>query len=623
MKFLKRNWLPLSFITIIILMAYRSILHYEFVIDDVGSVDAYQRFKDLIPFYKSPAESTRSLMYLIMYTVGQGKPAAFHIVSLFFHIGSIWLIYAVISRMINRSVAFLVGLLAAVHPLFVEPVTWISGSPYVQYSFFALLSLLFYIHLDPVHAKSTSLSHHNKKFRWHIYTGALAAFIFATLMSEKAIVFPLLVALYEFSFGSIKKNWRRLLPFFLLSCLWTLFYIPRAQARIVTHANEYHLQVGLDNPLIQVPVAITSYFQLIFWPDKLSIYHSELLFGWPELIIRFVGFISFLGLIVFFFKKNKLIFFWLSWFFISLLPTLLPMRLSWVYAERYAYLGSMGIFTVVCYYYVRLFFSQRLRVLAGLIFFAVIASLTIRTYIRSLDWQSEDDLWIATAAASPSDFKTHNNVGTVYMKRGNNQLAEKEFLLALAMNKHYADPYYNLGLLYMNNNLFDHAEKNYLFAIKEKPTFWQAYNGLSIVYIANQKFDKGEEYAKKTVALQPQSPAGYNNLGLIYQVTGKYNLAIKNFKTATALNPDLWQTHLNLALLYYLIKDYSHMKESIHTAQKYAPETAEYYSRMAQVYMNIGALVEAKKMAQAALQLNPVDPVAEQVLKELQQKKTP
>ena len=533
-------------LVILIAIAYQNILSYEFVIDDIGAVDAYKKFSDLIPFFKSPAQSVNSLMYFLMYNAGHGAPWPFHLVSLIFHIGVVILIYLIISKMINKHVAFLTAIFAAIHPIFVESVTWISGSPYVEYSFFCLLSFYFYLYVD----KKTYDRHKENKqsFNKSFYFYSLLAYVAATLFSHKAAVFPLLLVVYEIAFGNLKKNWKRFIPFVALSFLWLLFYFPVAQNRITENTAEYHLEKGLDNPLQQIPIAITSYFHLIFWPDKLSIYQSELHFGIGETILQALVSIGLIGLIVWMYKKNRMIFFWLCWFVVSLLPTLLPFRISWVFAERYVYLGAMGILAIVSIGIYQIIKRPSYRTLGILLMIALTAGLIVRTYVRNLAWSTEDDLWLATAETSPSDFKTHNNVGTVYLKRGDVARAEKEFILAITLNKHYADAYYNLGLLYMNYNVMDRAERFYLQAIKEKPTFWQAYNGLSIVYIANKNFEKGEVYAKKTIALKPNEPNGYTNLGLVYQVTNRPKEAIVNYRKATELNPALWQTYFNLTM---------------------------------------------------------------------------
>jgi hypothetical protein len=208
-NFIFANWFQLLFLTILIAIAYQSILNFAFVIDDIGAVDAYRKFSDLIPFFKSPAESVRSLMYLIMYNLGNGAPWPFHLVSLLFHIWNVFLIYLIISKMINKDVAFITSIIAAVHPIFVESVTWISGSPYVQYSFFCLLSLYFFMHGEN-NARHDStrrgrISARNSSFNKMMYVSSFISFVMATLLSEKAIVlsfkpWPFLFLFFLFRF---------------------------------------------------------------------------------------------------------------------------------------------------------------------------------------------------------------------------------------------------------------------------------------------------------------------------------------------------------------------------------------------------------------------------------------
>jgi hypothetical protein len=98
-------------------------------------------------------------------------------------------------------------------------------------------------------------------------------YILALSNSEKAIVFPFILILYEFSFGTITRNWSQTIAFWITSFVWGLTIITRISDRVAFLSRGSQQTVGVYNPLQQIPVALTSYFELIFWPEKLTLYH--------------------------------------------------------------------------------------------------------------------------------------------------------------------------------------------------------------------------------------------------------------------------------------------------------------------------------------------------------------
>jgi tetratricopeptide (TPR) repeat protein len=205
--------------------------------------------------------------------------------------------------------------------------------------------------------------------------------------------------------------------------------------------------IGIYNPLIQVPVIVTRYLILIFFPLKLSLYHYDFNVNFGEYLILLFIFFSYICFIIYFFKKNKANFFWLSFFIITLLPTLNPFGLASINAERYVYLGSIGIFWVIGNYLSDSINSKRYKFLGIILFFIIITVLTIRTISRNIDWKDEIHLWTSTIKVVPNDHKSYNNLGAIYLDQGRYEEAANLFLSGMKVNPLYPDSYHNLGLL--------------------------------------------------------------------------------------------------------------------------------------------------------------------------------
>lgn len=105
------------------------------------------------------------------------------------------------------------------------------------------------------------------------------------------LVYPL----FEFCFGNLKKNWLRVIPFFLISLVYVVINLSALPERETTLQSVHYQESGVDNPLLLIPVAISSHAELLFFPKTLTLYHSELAFSPPEFLIRAILTLTFLG----------------------------------------------------------------------------------------------------------------------------------------------------------------------------------------------------------------------------------------------------------------------------------------------------------------------------------------
>ena len=345
-----------------------------------------------------------------------------------------------------------------------------------------------------------------------------------------------MLIVFVISFQDIRKVWKKLIPFFIISAIWGMCSVLNIGQRLSTLQATYCLKPQTLNPLIQIPIAITSYLELIFWPKGLTLYHSELSFSQGEYLLRVIIFIIFLGTTVYFYKRNRQIFFWLSFFLITLLPTLTPFGISWVVAERYVYLGSLGIFTVVAIVLKKLSETKVMKPAIVILFCLIIVSLLTRTIIRNIDWKDEDNLWIATARTSPSSPNTHNNLGDVYSRHGDLEKAALEFKKAIQINPSYADAYHNLANTYLAMGRFDEAITNYQKAIYLKPELWQSYQDLGVIYFNLRKYGLAKENLLQAVKINPQDSNLHANLGIIYIRLGEKEKAMEELQTALQLD---------------------------------------------------------------------------------------
>ena len=511
------------FFFIVIFVIYANSLGNEFVSDDIAGILYNPNLRDLSSVFTSPLssfQSFRPILYYLTNLLFGLSPWAFRITNIFFHFGTVSVLYLILSLISTPRIAKISALLFAVHPILTESITWISGGSYPQYSFFILTSLLFFI-----------LS---VKKNTYLYVSLL--FLLLSLStSEKAMIFPLIIIAFIFSYKLRPKN---LVSFFLLLIpggAIALIYSSIISVRLEKVLFSYENQI--INPLLQIPIAITSYLQLIFWPIPLTLYHSEMSFTQTEFAVRFIIFIIFIIFIGISFFKNKPVFFWLSFFVISLLPTLTPFGISWIVAERYVYLGTIGIIVVCAMAIEKISRILKNEKIAYIITAVLVILLSIRTIARNSDWQNQDTLWIATAKYSPNSPQNHNNLGDMYGRHNDLPKAAEEFQIAIKLKPDYGDAYHNLAGTYLNMDKTELAIENYRKALSFNPLLWQSYQNLGAIYFHQNDFSQAEEYFRKAISVNPQNPNLHFNLGVIYLKLNDKDKARQEFFITLRLDP--------------------------------------------------------------------------------------
>lgn len=491
LNFFRENWIALAFLAFLVFAVYANSLGNGFVSDDIAGFAKNEnigRFSTI--FTGHLGFSLQSFLNFLAFHIGGLHPLSFRILNILFHFGSTVIIFTLLSLSINKRIAIIAASIFAVHPILIEAVGWISGAPYSQYSFFFLLSFLFYL-----------FSENNRKYLYY----SIGFFLLTLLSYGNAIGLFLVFPLYELAFGNLRYDWKKTLPFFAIGVLMIILLVTKVGYRVsVIESQSYQSAGGMFNPFVQVPVAIGTYLKLIFWPDKLTLYQTEMAFTRGQFIIFLLTFLVFLATTIWGYFKNKTVFFWLAFFFITLLPTLTPFKISWIVAERYVYLGTLGIIVVIAMLFDKILKLNENAKMVGYFALAVIvASLSVRTIIRNQDWKNEDTLWIATAKVAPSGQTIHNNLGDVYARQGDFGKAVEEFKTAININPNYADAYHNLANTYQQMGQLDLALENYQKAVSINPQIWQSYQNIASIYFSQEKYDLAEENIKKALEINP------------------------------------------------------------------------------------------------------------------------
>ncbi|MCL4382891.1 MAG: tetratricopeptide repeat protein [Patescibacteria group bacterium] len=519
----KISWKSLIFLLFLVLAVYFNSLSGDFLSDDIAAISHnltighFSHFLfPYLPFF-SPPNFFESIIYLLF----GPTPIFYHLLNVSFHLGAVLIIFILSDLLFAFPASLFIASLFAVHPLLTESVTWISGIPYTLSSLFLLWSLLNYIA-----AKNRV-----------VYFFSFLAFFLGLASNEKTVVFPFVLFLYEFSFGNFKKHWPKLLPYFALSFFWAFLYLGSIGQRASILQTSFYQEPGINNPFLQIPVALSSYLKLLFFPINLSFYHTELSFSRNQYFLMLGVLFFFLIVLFYAFFKNRRIFFGLSFFLILLSPTLTPLKITWVVAERYVYLPSLGIIILIGLAIKKIGEILKSQNVSYFLFFLLLVLLSFRTIIRNFDFQNQDNLWLATAKTSPSSPQNHNNLGDLYSRRGELNEALFHFKKAIELQPNYGDAYHNLANTLNQMGKTEEAIANYQKALTLNPGLWQSYQNLAAIYFNHGNFQEAAVNLEKAIKINSQDFNLYTNLGFTYLKLGNKEKAVKNFQQALILNP--------------------------------------------------------------------------------------
>ena len=445
-------------------------------------------------YYIGMYQPLTTLSYALNFKITGMDPAGFHAGNLCFHLLNTFLVFFFIRGISNKAtVALLTALFFGIHPMFVESVAWVSERKDVLYSFFFLLSLIFYV--EYVRKKNGLL----------LLFLSFLMYVSSVLSKSTAILLPIILFLTDW-FLKRKFNWKQLsekIPFLIVSLIIAIVAFNSQYSAQFTDLSAYQYSF-FDRPFLAT-YSLVFYFLMFFMPFKLSIIHP-----YPDKTGSFLPIEYYLALIVLviliiaiyrFIKSlqpemRQLIIFGVVFFIIMLLLfiQIIPLPSFSITAERYAYMPYIGFFFIFSMLITNLFekfelLINRNKYILYLVISIFVVFFSVTTYSRNKVWKSNISIFSDAIQKYPQAAMPYNNRGLAYSEDGYIERAISDFTRAIELMPNSATYHYNLGNAYL-------GEQNYPLAIKSYTT---------------------------TITINPgHAEAAYINRGIAYQKSGFY-----------------------------------------------------------------------------------------------------
>lgn len=534
--------------------------------------------------------------YMLDYQFFGLNPFGYHLVNLIFHLLSTLFVFLIITNLSGNSlVAFITALLFGIHPLHVESVAWIAERKDVLYGFFFLWALYLYTVPLALKGKNTRLS----PFR----AGAiLLLFLLSLLSKAQAVVLPVVFFAVDFIMNRkfTRKTILEKIPYFVLAISFGLLAI---QVQGKAGAMQTFQYFPFYERILFSCYALMTYLHKLILPINLSCFYpypetnDKINTVWvylsPAVLIA-------LAFVVWkFFRQSKVVLFGIAFFLITivLVLQLLPIGDA-LYADRYTYIPSIGLFFIAAYCIAPLL-KNRLTLILSLSYLLFLCYLTFQ---RSKIWHDSITLY---ADAIDKGYKAaiiYNNRGAVLSDSSRNEEALKDFTSLVTLKPRYPNGWRNKGLihvrlkqreeaitsfseaikhvptdaanymsrgtLFIEKNDFENALKDFSKIIELNPTSGEGYYARSEAYGKSNRLNEALADINKAIEFSPDNGQAYNNRGIIYSMSGKFQEAINDFTKSLELKPDNFGAYTNRALAYKGLGRYNEALQDMLTAKE-------------------------------------------------------
>ncbi len=604
-------------------LAYANTLFNAFVYDDNTQVlnNPYiQSFRHLREIFTTTVWSYigaqgvtnyyRPMMtfgYLLCYQIFGPLAYGFHLVNVSLHVGVVCMLFVLTARMFgNRTLAFVAALLFALHPVHTESVAWIAAVTDLELTVFYLLTFWCFLKIArPGGGRSEAMQ-----------LALVGSFVLTMLSKEQALTLPFLATVYEHFYRDDRAETTRVQKLHRYGFLWVmagvylLFRIrffgaiaPVLQISDLTWTQAALSAIALVGQYLGkllLPVELCAFY---VFQRSTSLADPRVLAGLAGIALCAAAFIAL-------WKRARVASFALVWFFVTLAPVV---NARWmaanVFTERYLYLPSVGFCWLVGWGWLWLWENTSTRklvwkrtVVGALV--SVAALYALRTVTRNRDWRDDIRLYTQTLAVSPDSYHIHNNLGTVYWKRGKTEAAEREWRIALSLSPGNAIFLNNLGLAHSKREQYPEAVDYFQRAMRRKPNYTDPHVNLGVTYQEMKLPEKAELQLRAAVALSPLNVYARNQLGKLYFETGRLAEAEEQFLRSVESKPNV-VGYSALGDVYLDWKDSERAFRAFQRAASLDPFDSHVRFNLGALYLAAGRRGEALREYQAGLQTDP------------------
>ena len=461
LKTAKSHFLPILILLVLAVGVYHGLPAHDFLDnwDDPGYITDNQAIRGFslvnlkaafTQHFVGNYSPVQIVSYMLDYSVWGLNSTGFLVSNVAIHFLNGMLLYLFLIRNgIWKWGAVLGSALFLVHPVQMESVAWISQRKNLLALLFSLLGFHAYLNY------CTSAGKVGRK--WYAYS--FSAFILALLSKPVAVVFPLMLIMYDRLMSERCRPVRWHIdkaPYLVAACAVAIITIMIQEPVAVGGRIEYPAMPWLVLPLTMLPVFV-SYLHLLVWPTPSSlsiIYTTPFRYGLDATVLSALCIAVFLlTLGIYLHRKNRHVFFWYALFFLGFLPVSQIVPLVTLMNDRYLYFPMLGVAGLaghlfsLCRERIQL---PMLRILCFVSAVAVVAALSFASHVRGRVWQNSITLFSDAVIKAQYQLNPLLGLAEGYRAAGNNDMALKYYEEASKYGYLSADVSRDLARIYLD-----------------------------------------------------------------------------------------------------------------------------------------------------------------------------
>jgi protein O-mannosyl-transferase len=602
-QYLRRPGVLLPILGLVTFVLYSGSLSFEFVWDDwpqIVNSPIIRTWSNLPRAFTSDLwyHAARHQVYyrplfvawsMLNYTLFGLRPWGWHLGAIVLHVGAVAAVFWLARKLrLEYWTAALAALIFALHPIHIEPVTWVSAASDTMVTIFAVLAFVAFLNgRDAGRDAERNPEEKKKKKRPAWWVASLGLLACALLTKEMAIVFSALVGIYAWLNPAEKKSssLRRILealqeatPYAVV----TLAYALLRRHALLQSTGQLNPTHGMMDVARTLPLVMSIYLRQLLVPLGITgLYYTPYVTGAGAVLSRVVAPAIVLGaaLIGLWYwnrrEGNSIVAFAGWWLVVGLAPALYLRNFSNgdFVRDRYMYLPSIG--------------------------FAILATIGLRRLPSIKDW-SAPAVQSCAVLLLCGGYACASIAQQVYW--GNDLM-----VLLRGQSLYPENPYTMVGLAkeYSKGGAHDRAIQLAEAVVRDHPDYGYGPLTLAEVYIHAGRFEEGRIWLDRVNPDYAKSEVGMAGVAGLYGQMGDYERAYALCSEILQKEPNLYSALYNCGNIHLVAGQYKDAEQLLSRAVQVVPEQAAPKHFLGRALLQDGKNAEAQPYLLQAMAMDP------------------
>lgn len=465
--------------------------------------------------------------FWIEWQLWQDQTLGYHVVNLALHVLCVFLLWQILQKL-NFPAPWLVAALFAVHPVNVETVAWISQRKSLLATAGAFASFACYLQFETSRQK-----------RW--YVAAVAMFVLSVAGKPTMITLPAVMLGYAwYRRGTITRAdvWHTA-AFWAVALLFGLVGLWFAEVQV--KAGEDVRNQNFLGRLATAGWVVWFYLGKDLVPYPLTFVYPR----WDVDIRTWLAWVPDIALAGVFLLSWKFRNGWgrhvlagLGYFVLTLLPVVgfldaYYWRYSYV-ADHYQYQSLPGVLAlcVAAVWYACQRWETSTAALKRAGAALVLGLLVWLTWHQASLYQTQEGIWRDSIAKNPHAMLAQNNLGLLLRDTGRLEQAQAHYLAARQLLPDSYEIHQNLGTVYVLRGQPNLAIESFEQALKLHPRDTEILNNLGSVLLDMGRTAEAEQRLRDSLNIESNQSKAHSLLGALYYRQGERSAARAEFELA-------------------------------------------------------------------------------------------